>query len=79
MLAGCCKGGLRAVLSPGMNEGRRGVDASMLAVSALAPGSLAAALAGNVTDAAHGEGVARVLGLDPQVWRALDPLAGAVL
>jgi hypothetical protein len=79
MLAGCCKGGLRAVLSPGMSEGGSGVDASMLAVSALVPGGLAAALAGNVADAAHGEGVARVLGLDPQAWRALDPLVGAVV
>ncbi len=79
MLAGCCKSSLRAVLSPWMKEGGRGVDTSMLAVSALVPGSLAAALAGNVVDAAHGEGAARVLGLDPQAWRALDPLAGAIV
>jgi len=62
-----------------MGESDRRVDAAMLAVAVLAPGSLAAALAGNVPGAAHDEGVSRVLGLDPQPWRALDPLAGALL
>ena len=62
-----------------MNEDGSYVDAGMLAVSVIVPGSLAAALANNVPDAAHDGGVARVLGLDPQVWRALDPLAGSVL
>jgi len=62
-----------------MTESDRRVDAGMLAVSTLVPGSMAAAVAGNVPDAAHDGGVARVLGLDAQPWRALDPLAGAVL
>jgi hypothetical protein len=62
-----------------MSENGGRLDAGMLAVSALVPGSLAATLAGNVPDAAHDAGVARVLGLDAQPWRALDPLVGAIL
>jgi hypothetical protein len=62
-----------------MSASDRRLDAGMLAVSALVPGSLAAALSSNVPDAAHDAGVARVLGLDAQAWRALDALVGAVL
>jgi hypothetical protein len=62
-----------------MSENGGRVDAGMLALSALLPGSVAAALACNVPDAAHDGGVARVLGLDAQPWRALDPLVGAIL
>jgi hypothetical protein len=54
-------------------------DAGMLAVSVLVPGGIAAALAGNVPDAAHDRGVARVLGLDAEPWRALDALVGSLL
>jgi hypothetical protein len=48
-----------------------------VALSALIPACLAAlsgAGAGNVADAAHDAGVARVLGLDPQPWRTLERL-----
>jgi hypothetical protein len=57
----------------------RRVDAAMLAVSALAPACLAAAHVGGVADVAHDRGVARVLGLDPQVWRGLDVAVGGAL
>jgi hypothetical protein len=55
------------------------LDSAMLALSALAPACLAAAQVGNVADAAHDSGTARVLGLDPQPWRALDVAAGVLL
>ena len=54
-------------------------DAVLLGVSALVPACLVAWHVGNVPDAAHDGGVARVLGLDPQPWRALDVLVGALL
>jgi hypothetical protein len=62
-----------------MSASDRRLHAGMLVVSALAPGTLAAALSGNVPDAAHDTGVARTLGLDAQAWRALDVLASALL
>jgi len=62
-----------------MSASDRRLDAGLLAISTLVPGSLAAALVGNVPDAAHDGGVARVLGLDAQAWRALDALVGAAL
>src|ERR1700722_1169430 len=54
-------------------------DAVLLGVSALVPACLVAWHVGNVPDAAHDGGVARVLGLDPQPWRALHVLGGALL
>src|SRR6516162_6701225 len=57
----------------------RRIDAVLLGLSALGPGCLAAWHAGNVPDAAHDGGVARVLGLEPQPWRALDVAVGLLL
>ncbi len=54
------------------------VDAVLLGLSALLPACLAAAHVGNVPDAAHDGGAARVLGLYPQLWRALDVGVGAL-
>jgi hypothetical protein len=54
-------------------------DAFLAGLCALGPVCLAAAHLGNVPDAAHDGGVARVLALDPQAWRALDVVAGALL
>src|SRR5580692_2700350 len=72
-------GGRQCIPSPGMSASERRLHAGMLAVSALASGTLVAALSGNVPDAAHDTGVARTLGLDAQAWRALDALAYALL
>ena len=55
------------------------IDAVLLGVSALVPACLLASQVGNVPDAAHDGGVARVLGLDPQPWRALDVAVGMIL
>ncbi len=55
------------------------IDAVLLSVSALAPACLVASHVGNVPDAAHDGGVARVLALDPQPWRALDVAIGVLL
>jgi hypothetical protein len=57
----------------------RRADAVLVGLSSLVPACLAASHVGNVADAAHDAGVARVLGLDPQAWRALDVVVGAVL
>ncbi len=54
----------------------RRIDAVLLGLSALAPACLAAWHVGNVPDAAHDGGAARVLGFDPQPWRALDVVVG---
>jgi hypothetical protein len=65
-----------------MVEGRApggSLDAAMLALSALLPACLAAAHLGNVADAAHDGGTARVLGLEAQPWRALDVAVGVLL
>jgi hypothetical protein len=51
-------------------------DAVVLGLSALAPACFAAAHVRNVSDAAHDGGVMRVLGLDPQLWRAVDVAVG---
>jgi hypothetical protein len=56
-----------------------GVDAALLILSAIGPACLAASRVGNAADAAHDAGVARVLGLDAQPWRALDVLAESPL
>ncbi|HEY8040536.1 MAG TPA: hypothetical protein VIF15_12110 [Polyangiaceae bacterium] len=50
----------------------------MLALCALAPACLTASHVGDVADAAHDAGVARVLGLDAQPWRALDVAVGTL-
>ena len=55
------------------------LDAGLLVLSALAPACLAASQVGNVADAAHDVGVARVLGLDAQPWRELDRLVELAL
>lgn len=52
----------------------RRVDATMGVVSALAPAIVAAMLVGNEAPAAHDGGVARVLGLKAEPWRATDAL-----
>jgi hypothetical protein len=57
----------------------RRVDAVLVGLSALVPAGLAASHVGNVADAAHDAGVARVLGLDAQAWRALDVAVGALV
>jgi hypothetical protein len=57
----------------------RRIDTALLAVSAIAPACLAAAHVGGVADVAHDRGVARVLALDPQVWRGLDVAVGGLL
>jgi hypothetical protein len=57
----------------------RRADAVLVGLSSLVPACLAASHVGNVADAAHDAGVARVLGLDPQAWRALDVGVGALL
>ena len=54
-------------------------DAFLAGLCALGPVCLAVAHLGNVPDAAHDGGVARVLALDPQAWRALDVVAGGLL
>jgi hypothetical protein len=54
-------------------------DELFAALSALVPACLVASHAGHVADAAHDRGVARVLGLEPQLWRSLDVLVGMVL
>jgi hypothetical protein len=59
-------------------KGRR-IDAVLLGLSALAPACLASWHVGNVPDAAHDGAVARVLGFDPQPWRALDVAVGVLL
>ncbi|MDP9001431.1 MAG: hypothetical protein M3O46_15125, partial [Myxococcota bacterium] len=68
-----------AALAGAPSRGQRWIDTVTLAVSALAPACLAAMHVGNVADAAHDVGVARVLGLDPQPWRALDVAIGVLL
>jgi len=55
------------------------LDGAAAVLCALAAAALAAAHAGNVADAAHDAGVARVLALDAQPWRALDVGVGALL
>ena len=55
------------------------VEGLLAGLSALVPACLVASHAGHVADAAHDRGVARVLGLEPQAWRSLDVLAGAVM
>ncbi len=55
------------------------IDAVLAGLCALSPACLAAAHVGNVPDGAHDGGAARVLGLDPQLWRALDVGVGALL
>ncbi len=57
----------------------RRVDAFLMGLSALVAASLAAWHVGNVPDAAHDGGAARVLAFDPQPWRALDVVVGALL
>lgn len=57
--------------------GRR-IDATMLAVAGLAPAVVAAMLVANESPAAHDAGVARVLGLRPESWRATDTLLGSI-
>src|ERR1019366_33582 len=54
-------------------------DAVLVGLSAFVPAALAASHVARVADAARGGGVARVLGLDAQAWRALDVVVGAVL
>jgi hypothetical protein len=60
------------------STGRR-TDAGLGLLCALVPAVTAAACVFNVGDAAHDEGVARVLGLHPAPWHALDPVAGLLL
>src|SRR5260370_12425344 len=60
------------------STGRR-TDASLTLVCALTPAGVAAACVANVADTAHDAGVARVLGVAPVPWRALDPMAGVLL
>lgn len=55
------------------------IDAVLFGLSACAPAILAASHVGNVPDAAHDGASARVLGFDPQPWRALDVGIGALL
>jgi hypothetical protein len=50
----------------------------MLALSALVPACASALHLGNVADAGHDRAVARVLGLEPQAWHALDVALGAL-
>src|SRR5882672_7067724 len=57
----------------------RRVDAFLMDLSALVAACLAAWHVGNVPDAAHDGGVARVLAFDPQPWRAIDVAVGALL
>jgi hypothetical protein len=73
--------GSRDVIEPPAppRPGRNVLDTGMLALSALAPACLAAMRIANVPDAAHDAGVARVLGLDAQPWRALDVATGVLL
>jgi len=54
-------------------------DAVVVGLSAFVPAALAASHVARVADAAHDCGVARVLGLDAQAWRALDVVVGAAL
>jgi hypothetical protein len=56
----------------------RRIDAVLLGLSALGPAWLAAWHVGNVPDAAHDGGAARVLALDPQPWRAIDLAVGSL-
>jgi hypothetical protein len=60
------------------STGRR-TDASLTLLCALMPAGVAAACVANVADTAHDAGVARVLGVAPVPWRALDPMAGVLL
>jgi hypothetical protein len=55
------------------------IDAVLFGLSSCAPAVLAASHVGNVPDAAHDGASARVLGFDPQPWRALDVGVGALL
>jgi hypothetical protein len=55
------------------------VDAALAGFAALVPAGLAASHAPRVADAAHDAGVARVVGLDAQAWRALDGVFGLAL
>jgi hypothetical protein len=50
----------------------------MLAASVVAPVWLAATHLGNASEAAYDPGLARVVGWDAQVWRALDVVAGSL-
>lgn len=68
-----------AALAGAPSRGQGRISTLTLAVSALAPACLAAMHVGNVADAAHDVGVARVLGLDAQPWRALDVAIGVLL
>ncbi len=54
------------------------LDRGAVLLSALAPACLAAAHLGNAAEAADDRGVARVLGWDPQPWRALDVAVGSL-
>jgi hypothetical protein len=60
-------------------RGQEALDAVMLALSAALPACLAATRVGNVADAAHDGGVARVIGVGAQAWRSLDVPAGLLL
>lgn len=57
---------------------RRPIDAAMLVVVGVVPAILAAMLVGNEAPAAHDRGVARVLALRAEPWRATDTLLGSV-
>jgi len=54
------------------------VEAALPAACAALPACLAAAHLGNGAEAADDRAVARVLGWDPQPWRALDVVVGSV-
>jgi len=55
-----------------------GLERALLCLCGVAAACVGVARAGNVIDAAHDAGTARVLGLVPQPWRALDVVVGAL-
>ena len=61
-----------------MPSTRGWVEAALPAACAALPACLAAAHLGNGAEAADDRAVARVLGWDPQPWRALDVVVGSV-